>query len=493
MSRRIRTALGGFGTAILACATMAAAADPPALQAPARLPTTVAAPLSVVEKLTLGVQAKKPAAEAQKQAEPTPALQLPRDNCLLPDKAASTAKNATAVKSEKKPSDADRTTPAPEKSPAAAPSAASTVVAKPAEKIIVAPPKPRVLNPSLKALRDQVRATLGIYFQQTPNTTNFTPGDILAWCLPYGCETELYHDREKINALTCLCWNYPCNGREMLVDVDGHIGARVGHGYQSHAGQLLSVLALARVPANYPLRTGRTVRSVADLLACEKLDCRSGIDLSLKLVGISFYTPPGETWKNAGGETWNVERMVGEAMDNPSIDDGCGGVHRLLGLSSAVARQTKAATTLTGHFVRAAKFVAEFQDYAFRLQNGNGGWHPSFFAAMGASGDPSGSLRSSGHIAHWLAVSLPDARIEDPRIARAIAYLCELLGYQEARWDVGDLSSRDLDSLSHALAALTRYDQRVFLPCDPPPGAKPAVREAPAASETPAQEESQEN
>ena len=100
---------------------------------------------------------------------------------------------------------------------------------------------------------------------------------------------------------------------------------------------------------------------------------------------------------------------------------------------------------------------------------------------MGTSNDNSGNLRSTGHIAQWLALSLSDARLEEARMTRTIAYLTELLGYQQPRWEATGLSSRDLDSLTHALHALAVYDLRVFRPCDPPP----ETSESTAANEKP--------
>jgi hypothetical protein len=344
-----------------------------------------------------------------------------------------------------------------------------------------APSKKRELNEKLTALRSQVRASLGLYFPQPFNTTQHTAGDILCVCLPFGCDTEVYHEQQKLNGITCLCWNYPCSGYSLLTQAEGHLAARVGYGLELYPSQFIATLALARVPTDYPARVGKTVRSVADLVAYEKLSCREGGDLSLKLLGLSYYAEPGETWKNDAGETWSVARLIEKVLDEPMAADSCGGTHRLLALSCAAAKQAKLSPPLTGAFARAQKYADDFQTYAFRLQNSDGSWHPAFFAAMGTSSDNSGNLRSTGHIAQWLALSLSDARLEEARMTRTIAYLTELLGYQQARWEATGLSSRDLDSLTHALHALAVYDLRVFRPCDPPPESSDTA----AASEKP--------
>ncbi len=72
-------------------------------------------------------------------------------------------------------------------------------------------------------------------------------------------------------------------------------------------------MALSRVPPDYPVRVGKTVRKVADLVEAEKLGCRTGGDLSLRLIGLSYYVDEPE-WKNDLGETWSIERMIEEEI-----------------------------------------------------------------------------------------------------------------------------------------------------------------------------------
>ena len=136
------------------------------------------------------------------------------------------------------------------------------------------------------------------------------------YCLAFGCGTEVSldgADGQRINGITCLCWNYPCGGFDMLTRSQDHIAARIGYGYQEHPGEFLAMLALSRVPADYPVRVGKDTRTVADLVEAEKLACRSGSDLSLTLIGLSYYVDEPE-WKNDLGETWSIERIIREEI-----------------------------------------------------------------------------------------------------------------------------------------------------------------------------------
>ena len=134
---------------------------------------------------------------------------------------------------------------------------------------------------------------------------------------------------------------------------DNHVAARVGYGLQSNPSQFLAVLALSRVPKDYPIRVGETVRSVADLVESEKLSCRAGSDLSFKLIGLSRYMPPNATWKNDLGETWSVARLIKEELDYAQEPAPQGGTHRLLALGYAVERRVKQKQPINGQFRRA--------------------------------------------------------------------------------------------------------------------------------------------
>jgi len=357
----------------------------------------------------------------------------------------------------------------------AKPDAAKPDVAEPTEpekKAAASPAKPKPeLSPEMAALRDRVRRTLGLYYRQSFNTRDHTAGEMLLACLPFGCQTEVVHGGERINGITCLCWNYPCAGYPLLSMSGKRIAARVGYGFQTYPGQFLAMLALSRVPADYPIRVGEDVRTVADLVESEKLDCHTQADQSLRLLGLSYYVPGDQTWKDRLGETWSVDRLVDEELSQSLTDAPCGGTYRLLALSSAVARRA-AKPPLSPTLPRAQKFCREFQVYAFQNQNADGSWHPAFFAAVGTTNDSFGQLRSTGHILQWLAFSLPEERLEESGLVNAVQYVCTLLGYQQPRWSAPGMSVQGIDAVMCGLYGLAVYDERYFRPRDPEPAAE---------------------
>ncbi len=332
------------------------------------------------------------------------------------------------------------------------------------------PPKPepkRELTSAEVALRDRIRVTLAFHYRQALSASQNTATEVMHGCLAFGCNTEVYRSGssgKKVNGITCLCWNYPCAGYEPLVLSEGRVAARVGYGLQEHPSQLLAVLALSRVKATYPVRVGEDVRTVADLVEHEKLSCRSGRDLSLKLIGLAYYQGDDSTWENGLGEEWSIERLIQEELDQPILGSACGGTYRLTALSYALARREGRGQPIEGQFARARKLVDEYHDYALELQNSDGSWGPRFLAARGASRDPALQLRSTGHVLEWLAMSLPEDRLDDPRLVRSLQYVNRLLGGRRYGRNVRSLSTQEIGSVMHALHALAVYDERFFKP-----------------------------
>ena len=334
-------------------------------------------------------------------------------------------------------------------------------------------PKPE-LSAAMGALRDRLRRTTAAFYGRRLTTAENTATDLMNYCLAFGCRSEIHQGNsssKKINGITCLCWNYRCGGYEPLVHSGGRIAARIGYGTQAHPSQLLAVLALSRVKPDYPARAGEHIGTVAELIEHEKLSCRSGADLSLKLIGLSYYVEE-PTWENDLGEQWSIQRILKEELDKPLGAGSTEGTDRLMGLSHALAGHVKRERPVEGQFLRVQKFLADYYEYALALQNADGSWGPNLLAGKGASRDQAVQLRSTGHVLRWLVMSLPEEQLEDARVVRSVDYLNRLLGGSRYRGGVRGLSTREIDSLMHALHALVVYDERYLQPRTPQPTPK---------------------
>jgi hypothetical protein len=359
----------------------------------------------------------------------------------------------------------------------------SGAAAKPSKNSAASPAKSKPqLSQEMTALRDQVRQQLAAAQKQAFNTRQNSATEILSVCLAFGCDSEVSlegSDGRRINGIACLCYNYPCQGFELLGSYKKYPAARIGYGYQEHPGEFLAMLAMSRVAGSYSVRVGGKSYKVADLVEAEKLGCRSGGDLSLMLIGLAHYVVEPE-WKNDLGETWSIERMIDDELDQPTANASDGGLNRLLGLSYAVARRAKSGRTLEGAYKRAQKYVTQCQEYALQQQNGDGTWGPYFLAARTAGAETLSDLRSTGYVLEWLALSLPEAKLTDPHVVAAVESVLRLVGSQRYQWNAPSLSTREIVSLEHALHALVIYDQRAFAPFDRVE--KPAAEKQPATA-----------
>jgi hypothetical protein len=332
------------------------------------------------------------------------------------------------------------------------------------EKIAVPARQNRKLSVELYPLRDQVRKTLSQHARQPFNTRQNTVTEVLDYCLSYGCNTEITltgsSGGKRENAIACLCWNIPCAGYEPLKLCDDRIVARLGHGKQMRPSQFLAMLAFARVQPSYPLRVGEIRQTVADLVELEKQQCRTGADLSMTLVGLSYYSDT-PSWKNDIGEQWSLERMIMEELDQPAQSTQNGGLDRLLGLVYAVNHREQHNSSIDGQFARAKKYLDEMHTFALSLQNPDGSWG-YFLTGRGRNPDENASLRSTAHVMEWLAISFPEQQLEDARLIAGIKYLQQSINTNRSLKDISSLATREINSYTHALHALSLYNDRCF-------------------------------
>ena len=291
--------------------------------------------------------------------------------------------------------------------------------AKPAKQSAAPPAKAKPkLSPELAALRDQVRQQLAAQQKQTFNTRQNSATEILSVCLAFGCNSEVSlegPDGNRINGIACLCWNYPCQGFELLGSYNDHLAAQIGYGYQEHPGEFLATLAMSRVPENYQIRAGGKSRTIADLVEAEKLGCRTGGDNSFKLIGLAYYVADPE-WKNDLGETCSIERMIDDLLDQPMARMSDGGQDRLLAVSYALARRSKSGRPIEGAFLRAQKYIAQCQEYLLRQQDG--GLGSVFFAGNSAS--PDAAALCAPAAARWSGSPSPCPRRSSPIPASSV-------------------------------------------------------------------------
>jgi hypothetical protein len=349
-----------------------------------------------------------------------------------------------------------------------------------AKPVVVETPSVREMSSMTEAekaavLKKSIRTTLAANTKRAVTTQNNTPGDVLLMALPYGADAKVYQPaaitdpRDKttprgsyIYSIGTLCWNYPCSGKRLLRSDGKRIYARVGSGFQRRPAAFLALLAMSNIMPNYELKVDGGPYSIGHLIASEKAAVSKGSNMSMALVGLSFYGEAEDQWKNEIGEVWNIERMVTEEL-NRSIDQGSSDVTDwLLGLTAAVKLYEEESKAIRGPMALAKRQLGTYHEFVLSVQNDQYLWHPKFFLFKGTNPDNYETLYSSGHILRWLLLSLSDKELNDPRVTRSITSLMSAVNRIPTNMTAGTMTDRQLEALAVSLHALSIYNQRVF-------------------------------
>ncbi len=318
------------------------------------------------------------------------------------------------------------------------------------------PPK----SARLQRLRVRIAQTLATYQRRPMNTSHHSPWEIMHGFVGFGIPTKIRVGGprgELVNAIGWMNSGGRCRGQVMLTLRDERPHALYGVGLQGHSAQYLAILAQCRVSAKSPLLLGGKNFTVADLIEDEKLNCRSGTELTFALIGLAHYLPTDAVWRSSDGEMWSLERLMEEELRQPIRTAPCGGTHRLFSLAYGCQRRLKATGRLDGVYQRANTYVREYQYLTLRrLQNRDGSFSTEWFKYPdNRDDDIDRKVQTTGHILEWLVASLEQEKLYENRIIAAAEFIATALAREPGRnWKDGPLG--------HALHALSIYQERVW-------------------------------
>jgi len=176
---------------------------------------------------------------------------------------------------------------------------------------------------------------------------------------------------------------------------------------------------------------------------------------------------------NDQGMQWDFPTLLREEMRQPVRTAACGGTHRLSGLILTVKKRERSGLPVDGDYAAAKKFVENYANYAYRLQNGDGSFSTEWFKGPGAEADIDRRLKTTGHQLEFLIYAADDNDLTNYRLVRAVNYLSNIMWANRGRdWEAGPLG--------HAVHALVLYDRMVYAPHD---GQEPPSASAPVAQQ----------
>jgi hypothetical protein len=334
----------------------------------------------------------------------------------------------------------------------------------------------RPLTRNQIALRNKVRSVLKYYYDHPLNTGDRSPWEVMHCMLAYEVHSHVLKggpNGAPITTVGWLCFNQPCKGRTLMyLNQDGDMRVKVGPALQGHHGQLLALLAQARVRTDYPMQVEGKNFTVADLIEVEKSTCYPNTELTFKLIGLQRYLDINAQWMNDQGMQWNFPTLLREEMKQPVRTAACGGTHRLSGLILTVKKRQRSGLPVDGEYAAAQKFVANYANYAYRLQNTDGSFSTEWFKGPGAEEDIDRRLKTTGHQLEFLIYASPEGQLTNQKLVKAVNYLSNIMWANRGRdWEAGPLG--------HAVHSLVLYDRLMFAPYDDNPSTPSAVAQRP--------------
>jgi hypothetical protein len=330
------------------------------------------------------------------------------------------------------------------------------------------------LSRNQKALRDQVRRVLRYYYDHPMNTNERSPWEVMHCALSYEVHSRILQggpQGKPVSAVGWLCFNQSCRRMKLMyVDDEGELNVRVGPALQGHRGQLLAILAQAKVSSEYPMRIDGHEFKIKDLIKAEMETCYPRTELTFKLIGLMYYLDSETQWVNDQGMQWNMRKLVTEEIRQPIRGAACGGTHRLSGLTLAYKTREARGESVDGEYAQAKRFVAQHQQYTFRTQNPDGSFSTNWFQGREDQQDIDRKLKTTGHMLEWLLYSSTDKELHNPRTTKAVNFLTSLMYQNRYRdWEAGPLG--------HAIHALMVYDRLMFSKYDIPGDMPMAIRD----------------
>ena len=319
-------------------------------------------------------------------------------------------------------------------------------------------PAPRTRR--FERLRASIAQALATYQKRPLNTAQHTPWEVMHGFIAFGIPTQIRVGGPAGDLVNAIGWSNMggrCRGQVMLAASGERLVALKGIGVQGHSAQYLAILAQCRVAANSPITLQSQSFTVADLIEEEKLSCKAGTELTFALIALAHYLPTDARWQSRDGVEWSLEKLVEEEIVQPIRGAPCGGTHRLFGLAYGCQRRLRATGTLDGAYLRADKYVRDYQNFTLaKLQNRDGSFSTEWFKYLADRDDDiDRKIQTTGHILEWLVASLDQERLYEPRVVAATEFLVSALAREPSReWKLGPLG--------HALHALNIYQERAW-------------------------------
>lgn len=305
-----------------------------------------------------------------------------------------------------------------------------------------------------------VYETREIQRQRLLNTTDHTPWQMMHGLLGLRQDFLINHNGQTINGLEWIKTG-PMFKNEPWFQKTSHGGRAhpFNHPYwfEGHINQSLAILAMCNLPLETEFGTPQGPITMRDMLKNAQMTANAKEEVTWTLWALSTYLPPDAEWINEKGERWSIERLVlletGKQVGGPTSP--CGGTHGLFALARARNVYLKTGKPLRGVWLQADQKIQKYIRTVQTQLNKDGSLSSNFYRGREYKQDFDKRMASMGHLLEFLMVALPQERLKEPWVRRAIEATANDLKNNRKAYV-------SCSPLYHATDALTIYLERVL-------------------------------
>lgn len=357
-----------------------------------------------------------------------------------------------------------RTTPRQRSSAGAAANRPQPPAAPPSERETPSPAPRAATQGRIDPLLQLAERAIARTSHRHLDADSHTPWQIMHGVVALRRDFELTRGGRKINCIEFIS-DAPTFRGEGWWQVTEHGGRAhpfsVPYAFEGHPNQFLALLSLSNLPLTHEFRVdARNTVTMADMIEHTKMTVNNREEITWTLWFLTHYVDIDEEWTNATGEAWSMEELVRVQTASPVINTACGGCHGLYAIAYARNAYLQKHGRLRGVYYQAEQKLSKHIELARTMQNYDGSFSTEFFKGTGHSRDFNERLKASGHMLEWLMMALPEERLNEGWVRKAVASIATDLIHNASQ-------PAECGPLYHALNSLIMYRDRARGPQTP--------------------------
>lgn len=310
---------------------------------------------------------------------------------------------------------------------------------------------------SPEELLQKVEQAIEVAQQKYLESEKHSPWEIFHGILAFRKDYQIQKDGKNVNALEWIASGITFEDEPWFQKTE--FGGRPHpytreNAFEGHKNQSLAILAMADVPLDYKFQTPDGPITVADMVENAKKEMQENEEVTWSLWALVHYLGPDAVWLDKNGEEWRMSDLVYMQNNTITNDSPCGGTHALFALAYARNTYRNAGHRLASYWLEADQKLQRYIEEAKAMQNLDGSFSYDYFFQKSACESFQERLETTGHTLEFLMMALPDDRLNEEWVRRAISLLAN---------DIIDNKGEKVNysALYHAIDGLVIYRNRM--------------------------------